>query len=179
MSVPALRRRRRAAALALLVPVIAAAQGAGPPEVGCTAAQSRQFDFWVGRWQVFRRVDPEHPVAESVIENLYGGCAIRENWLPRRGAAGGSLSAWVGGDPGWRQTWVDASGAWVEFRGGWNGRAMVLQGRWPQPGQPAQITRMTYTVEADGAVRQLGESSDDGGGSWQASFDFVYRPVPP
>ena len=70
---------------------------------------------------------------------------------------------------------MDSSGARVEFVGGWTGQAMVLTGVWPQPGHPTQLTRMTYSRQDDGAVRQLGESSDDQGKTWQPSFDFIYR----
>jgi hypothetical protein len=38
------------------------------------------------------------------------------------------------------------------------------------------MTRMTYTKLADGSVEQAGTSSDDGGKTWQPSFDFIYRP---
>ena len=139
------------------------------------AAESRQFDFWVGPWDVYVNGKPGKKVAQSLIENLYLGCAIRENWQPGRPGAGGSLSSYVPAEKGWRQTWVDSSGARVEFTGGWTGQAMVLTGVWPQPGHPTQLTRMTYTPQADGAVRQLGESSDDKGKTWQPSFDFIYR----
>jgi hypothetical protein len=37
---------------------------------------------------------------------------------------------------------------------------------------------MTYSAQPDGSVRQLGESSDDAGRSWQPSFDFIYRKAP-
>jgi hypothetical protein len=119
---------------------------------------------------------PDKLVAHSLIENLYGGCAIRENWSPLvAGQDGGSLSSYVAKEPGWRQTWVDSSGARVDFKGGWDGHAMVLTGVWPQPGHPDQLTRMTYTAGADGSVRQKGESSDDGGATWAPSFDLTYR----
>lgn len=148
---------------------------AAPAQAGCDGAESRQFDFWVGRWQVSLTSKPDGHVADSLIEKLYGGCAIRENWMPLKGDAGGSLSSYVPDQKAWRQTWVDASGARVDFSGGWNGHAMILTGLWPQPGHPKQLTRMTYTQGADGSVRQLGESSDDRGKTWQPSFDFTYR----
>jgi hypothetical protein len=161
------------AALTLL-PATALAQ-----TTGCDTPQSRQFDFWVGRWTVSPHAQPGKHVADSLIEKLYGGCAVRENWMPlRAGGEGGSLSSYVPAENAWRQTWVDAGGARVDFKGGWDGHALVLTGLWPQPDHPAQLTRMTYTVEAGGAVRQLGESSDDGGKTWQPSFDFLYRKAP-
>jgi hypothetical protein len=112
---------------------------------------------------------PDRKVAQSLIESLYLGCAIRENWRVGQPGGGGSLSSYVPAEKGWRQTWVDASGARVEFTGGWTGQAMV------QPGHPTQLTRMTYSRQPDGAVRQMGETSDDRGKTWRPSFDFIYR----
>ncbi len=149
--------------------------GAMAEAKGCDSPESRQFDFWVGRWQVSTTQQPDRHVADSLIEKLYGGCAIRENWAPLKGNDGGSLSSYVADAKAWRQTWVDAAGARVDFGGGWNGQAMVLTGLWPQPGHPTQLTRMTYTLRPDGAVRQQGETSDDQGRTWSASFDFLYR----
>ncbi len=166
---------------AILAGGVALAQSSGAPQApappGCASPESRQFDFWVGEWDVFAKADLTKKVAESVIENRYHGCAIRENWNPKTDA-GGSLSAYVPADRQWRQTWVDTSGAWVDFRGGWDGQAMVLEGVWPQPGHPKQITRMTYAVWADGSVEQRGDTSDDARKTWQPGFDFVYRRKP-
>jgi len=148
------------------------------PQPSCGAAENRQFDFWVGYWDVYPKKTPEKMVAHSLIEKLYYGCVIRENWMPLiAGGDGGSLNAYRPVDGLWHQVWSDSSGAWVEFTGRRNGAAMVLEGVWPQPGHPKQRTRMTYSPLADGAVEQLGESSDDEGKSWQPSFDFVYRPA--
>lgn len=163
-------------ALALLAGP-AAGQTAAPPAAACSAPEHRQFDFWVGRWDVYPTGQAKL-VAHSLIERLYGGCAIRENWMPLSGGEGGSLSNYVAREKGWRQTWLDSSGARVEFTGGWNGVAMVITGAWPgavKPGQDA-LVRMTYTPSPDGSVRQFGEASTDGGKTWAPNFDFTYRP---
>jgi hypothetical protein len=153
-----------------------AASGATAP-APCSADENRQFDFWVGRWDVYPKNLPQKKVAQSLIERLYSGCAIRENWMPLKGADGGSLNSYRPEAGVWRQMWTDSSGAWVEFSGKWNGSAMVLEGVWPQPGHPKQRTRMTYSRLPDGTVEQAGESSDDEGKSWQPSFDLIYRPA--
>jgi hypothetical protein len=144
----------------------------------CATADHRAFDFWVGSWDVYP-TGSDRLVAHSLIERLYAGCAIRENWMPLMGAGGGSLSAWVADEKGWRQTWVDSSGIRVDFKGGIEGGAMVLTGWWKDvlgPGKSA-LVRMTYSRETRGAVRQKGETSADRGKSWQPSFDFTYRPA--
>jgi hypothetical protein len=157
----------------LLAPQAAAAQS---PPVACAAPEHRQFDFWVGRWQVWP-TGTSAVVAESQIERLYGGCAVREHWMPKTNPGGGSLNSYVAGEKAWRQTWVGSQGERVEFKGGWNGQAMVLTGDWPDEGKP-RIVRMTYTRAADGSVRQFGEESLDAGRSWAPAFDFTYRPRP-
>ena len=163
----------------MLVPIIALmamqAPPSPPPPPACTAAEHRQFDFWVGEWSV-TPTGKEQPVASSLIEKLYGGCAIRENWMPLKGAGGGSLNNYVDGR--WRQTWVDSSNSRVEFEGGLADGKMVLTGFWKGvngPGKDALI-RMTYSKNADGSVRQHGEQSTDGGKSWSTNFDFTYHP---
>jgi len=146
-----------------------------PPPPACTAAEHRQFDFWVGEWTVTPTGKP-NTVANSVIENLYGGCVIRENWMPLKGTPGGSLNNYADGR--WHQTWVDSSNARVEFAGGLAGGEMVLLGYWKDvngPGQSALI-RMTYSKNSDGSVRQHGEQSTDHGLTWSTNFDFTYHP---
>ncbi len=150
----------------------ATAPAAAPPApnaVACTAPEFHQFDFWVGRWDVYGPKGRQ--VAHSLIEKVYG-CGIRENWMPFSNQPGGSLSIYVPEKKRWEQFWIDSSGSRAVFTGGWTGSAMVIQGEWGGP-----IVRMTYTKNGDGSVRQFGEQSTDDGKSWKPSFDFTYRPA--
>lgn len=161
----------------MLIPTIALLLQAPspPPPPACTGQEHRQFDFWVGDWTV-TPTGKDQPVANSLIEKLYAGCAVRENWMPFKGTGGGSLNNYVDGK--WRQTWVDAANSRVEFEGGLVDGKMVLTGFWKGvngPGKDALI-RMTYSKNADGSVRQHGEQSTDGGKSWSTNFDFTYHP---
>ena len=156
--------------------LVASAAQAAPPRA-CAAPEHRQFDFWVGHWRV-SPTGKSDIVAESRIESLYGGCAVREDWRPKSNPGGGSLNSYVPAEHAWRQTWVGSQGERVDFKGGWTGKSMVLTGDWPEPDGRARIVRMTYTKDASGAVRQLGEESHDGGKTWAPSFDFTYRKAP-
>ncbi|MFA5965644.1 MAG: hypothetical protein WC804_16635 [Sphingomonas sp.] len=157
-------------------PAATPAAPARPAHV-CAAPEYRSFDFWVGHWDVYNRAGKL--VAHSLIERVYDGCGIRENWMPLGGTGGGSLSTYVPATRKWEQFWIDSSNARVLFTGGWNGTAMVIQGPWAKAPTDATgpITRMTYSRNPDGSVRQFGESSPDGGKSWSPSFDFTYRPA--
>jgi hypothetical protein len=158
-------------------PAPAPATPPAPPPPACATPQHRQFDFWVGSWDVYA-TGTDRLVAHSLIERRYNGCAIRENWMPLQGQGGGSFSAWRPGASRWQQTWVESTGTWVEFSGGMDGNAMVLTGPWAGAanGQDG-IVRMRYSPEANGAVRQHGQVSTDNGATWTDSFDFTYRPA--
>lgn len=146
-----------------------------PRPPACTGPEHRQFDFWVGEWSV-TPTGKDQVVASSLIEKLYGDCVVRENWMPLKGSAGGSLNNYADGR--WRQTWVDASNSRVEFVGGLVDGKMVLVGDWEGvngPGKDA-IIRMTYSKNPDGSVRQHGEQSTDHGLTWSTNFDFTYHP---
>ena len=148
-----------------------------PPPNACATPQHRQFEFWVGSWDV-SPTGTNTLVARSLIERRYNGCAIRENWMPLRGQGGGSFSAFRPDSNGWRQTWIDSSGAWAEFTGGMDGEAMVLTGPWAGAANGRDgIVRMRYSRESGGAVRQRGQVSTDNGVTWTNSFDFTYRPA--
>ncbi len=179
---------RDMAAIFCALPLLTLASSAGlsqtptatPPAAQrppCASIEHRQFDFWVGDWDVYP-TGKDAQVATSKIERLYGGCVIRENWMPLKGAPGGSINSYDGADKIWRQTWADAGNSWVEFKGGFADGAMVLTGSWRGSGAKGTdaLTRMTYTKDMSGAVRQFGEQSSDGGKTWSASFDFNYRP---
>jgi hypothetical protein len=164
-------------ASALLLAQAAAAQAAAPPAPPCTAEAFRAFDFWVGDWDVYP-AGKDTLIAHSKIERLYSGCAIRENWMPLRGAGGGSLSGYDPKSGHWHQTWIGSAPGVIQFDGGPADGRMVLTGAWAGSGPKGEdgLTRMTYSRVENGAVRQFGEFSGDGGKTWQPTFDFIYRP---
>ena len=168
--------RRALAILGLSIAAPAAAQQpaptpAKPAAAPCTAPENRQFDFWVGRWDVYP-TGKDKLVAHSLIESVYGGCGVRENWMPLSNQPGGSLNIYVPEEKRWEQFWIDSQGSRAIFTGGWNGKAMVIQGKWAGP-----LVRISYSKNADGSVRQFGEQSTDEGKNWAPSFDLTYRPA--
>ncbi|MGI8706246.1 MAG: hypothetical protein ACR2JJ_10720 [Sphingomicrobium sp.] len=148
-----------------------------PPPPACTSPEHRQFDFWVGDWDVYR-TGTDTLAGRNRIENIYGGCTIRENWMSVRGSGGGSLNMYDPVDKRWHQTWQDGSNARVEFDGGLSDGKMILMGYWHGVGGPGKdaLVRMVYTPNADGTVRHLGEQSTDHGLTWTPGWDLTYKP---
>jgi hypothetical protein len=136
---------------------------------GCLAPENRQFDFWVGEWDVTRTANGD-VVAESTIELIDQGCAINEHWRPFRSAHGDSLSIYDAGDRRWHQTYVDATGRRTEMSGGLDPQGVM---RFDLPPGGAS-TRMSYQRLDGNSVRQWGDHRDTNG-NWVVDFDFTYR----
>jgi len=142
--------------------VFAFAADAVPAASACSSAEHRQFDFWVGDWQVYR---PDGAYAgRNRITLEYGGCVIHEHYDTQRGYSGESLNSYDATRKVWHQTWNDDTGLLLTIEGKWNGKSMVLEA----PGQ-----RITWTPNADGTVRQHWETSD-AKGTWTTAFDGKY-----
>ena len=160
--------------LALLVLASAQAADTKPapkPTLGCGAAATHAFDFWIGEWNV---TDPAgKTVGHSRIESILSGCSISEHWEGRGGFTGVSYNAWDAKTSTWHQFWVDAQGNVARLQGGLADGKMVLQSA-PSAGH---VDRIAWTPNADGSVRQLWEASEDGGKAWKTLFDGLYRKV--
>lgn len=146
----------------------------------CDKPVYRQFDFWVGGWDVYV-TGTERKVGRSLIEKLYNDCVLRENWdSPRRGFTGGSLNMYDDAAGTWRQTWTDAVGEWTDYRGQLVGGEMRFLARETDRATGAPILRrMILTPSPDGTVRQRVEESPDQGVSWRTSTDLTYRRARP
>jgi hypothetical protein len=137
------------------------------------AGSARDFDFWVGEWDVF---GPQgRQVGSNSITLLFDGGAIAEHWRGNGDVEGHSLNAYDAAAGRWHQTWVDSTGGLLLLDGGLVSGSMVLEGTAPGDGGVLERQRITWSRE-DTGVRQLWESSRDDGSTWQTAFDGHYRP---
>jgi hypothetical protein len=137
----------------------------------CAGAHHREFDFWIGSWEVTANGEP---AGRNEITQIHGGCALAESWVSARGSfRGSSLNAYDGATDQWHQTWVDTAGTLLELDGGFTDGQMVLSGKRPGPDGAAMTHRITWTPNDDGTVRQHWETSADGQ-AWTTVFDGLY-----
>jgi hypothetical protein len=142
----------------------------------CTNAAHRQFDFWVGEWDVYDARGQR--AGANRIEKTLNGCALHETWTSAGPSRGYSYSAWDAGDNRWHQTWVDNEGTVLRIAGGIVNGEMVMEGeRRLADGTPVS-ERITWTPRADGTLRQLWQTSRDRGMRWTVAFDGTYRRRP-
>jgi tetratricopeptide (TPR) repeat protein len=140
-----------------------------------TKPDSHRFDFWIGEWNV---TTPQgQPAGRSSVQPILEQCVIFENWTDRQGGAGKSLNAYNAGLGMWQQFWTDQYGTVTEYR-----RSEAAEGglrffaETKLPKGPA-LLRMTFTPLDTNTVRQFGETSFDGGKTWQTGFDLYYHRV--
>ena len=149
-----------------------AAENAKPS--ACAGVEHREFDFWIGDWEVR---DPQGKVVgHNRIEKAHDGCVLIEHWTSVAGVTGTSVNIYDRDRGKWHQTWVDSGGGLLQLDGGVVAGAMVLKGEAADADAPSKSAtqRITWTPQPNGDVRQLWESSTDGGKSWKVVFDGRY-----
>ena len=176
MACAALAAAGCALAALLALPAGAADETAQKPGTSCEAAVRRQFDFWLGEWDV--RDPGGKLVGRNRITRVHGGCALEEQWSGNGGVTGASLNVYDVERNRWHQTWVDNTGGFLQLDGAFKEGRMVMSGQAASSaGAPAVTQRITWQPLPDGRVRQLWESSPDGS-AWTVVFDGYYTRRP-
>ena len=129
------------------------------------------LDFWIGDWTVswpggtgknqIRRI-----LNDRVVEEVFE-CHGDDGSLYGR-----SLSVLDAADGRWKQTWVDSSGAYLDFVG------VLVDGRISfQRAADDVLQRMVWLDVRDDGFRWEWQRSTDHGASWQVSWPLAYRRV--
>jgi hypothetical protein len=162
------------AALALTLSPV---QAPAPPARPCAAPVHRQFDFWIGTWDVVSHAGTFAGV--NRIEPADGRCVLAESWSSAGGGYTGHSLSSVGSDGRWRQTLGRLERAAARARGRPRRREDGARGRNPgnEAGAPPVRNRITWSPELEGRVRQHWETSSDGGKTYTTAFDGMYHPV--
>jgi hypothetical protein len=145
---------------------------APPPSPCKSRPEYRQFDFWVGEWDV--RNPQGQQAGTNSVQLILGDCVVFENWTGARGGHGKSFNVYNAAKGKWQQTWVDNSGGVLELFGEYKDNQMRLTGERKGTDGSVTLQRLTFTKLADGGVRQLWDQSTDGGKTWTVAFDGTY-----
>jgi hypothetical protein len=140
-------------------------------EPACAASEYRQFDFWLGVWNVHTPAGKLAGV--NKISSEYGGCVLHERYSSTGAYTGESLNTYDAGRKLWHQTWVDNAGTLLLLEGGLRGQSMVLEGQMVETDGQVTKHRITWTPNTDGTVRQHWESTDSKG-QRKTLFDGTY-----
>jgi hypothetical protein len=166
------------AVLFLFISVIPAGHvsSATAQTIGCTAPEHRQFDFWLGDWDVFE-VDGGAKVARTHVDSILNGCVLQETYGDSTGYKGESFTIYDASRKVWHQTWVTNRGKLLVIEGTLRSGEITLTGTDRQDG--AERTVRGLWKPAEGGVRETAVISTDGGATWKPWFDLMFRPHKP
>lgn len=162
----------------LVVLILAMCSSSARADTGpCSRPEFRQFDFWIGEWEVAD--EKGRTAGRNSITLEQNGCAVIERWVSAKGGTGFSLNHYDPSSGRWKQHWVGL-GLILEMSGGLQDGSMVLEGELQYLGD-SKITRLrgTWTPLPDGRVRQHFVESADDGKTWTDWFDGYYSKANP
>jgi hypothetical protein len=137
-------------------------------------AKHKEFDFWVGSWDVRPKGQPNNPPARNEITKIDDGCVVHESWTAPA-SVGQSFNIYDRTRSKWFQIWVDNSGGLHEYSGTYSDNAMRYEGTTPAlpPAKGRVQTRLTFFKLAPDTVRQFSESLRPDG-TWGVNYDLIY-----
>jgi hypothetical protein len=137
------------------------------------APEGRQFDFWLGCWEL--RWEPDGQGVNDIVSILDDHVILeRFDGRPSIPMAGMSVSIYDGTIRAWRQTWVDSEGQYLDFTGGIEGDRMVLRRR----RDDGRLQRMVWSDIKPESLRWSWEHSNDEGRNWTVAWAIDYRRRP-
>lgn len=153
----------------------AAFQAPVEKQAPCRSPEYRQFDFWVGDWDV--RAPNGASVGHNMVTLEQDGCLLVEHWTAKDGGqTGTSFNYYDIRDKKWHQLYLDNSGnagAFPAMAGNLIAGKMVLLTDEKQ----SPLFRWTWYALGPGKVRQMAEKSSDGQKRWNIVWDSVYLKV--
>lgn len=159
----------------------------------CPEPEARQFDFWLGEWDVQNHNRPPNSdnwfatgQATNRVYTVLGGCAVVEHWrgyaFPQAGhIVGFSVRAWNPDAGRWEAAlyWpIGPNAAFGTPSGGADGDNLVLTNQFSGPDGSTVHSRLLFTDIAEDSFTWTNGISRDGGDTWQASWrmEFTRRP---
>ena len=145
----------------------------------CAAPEQKQFDFWLGEWDLTwpgpKKGDVGH--GTNSIRRVMGGCVVEENFSggDSMHLRGMSVSVYVPQASRWKQTWVDNEGGYLDFVGEFRDGQMVLSREATRPDGTKILQRMVFKNITPAEFDWSWEASRDGGKTWVVNWPIHYR----
>ena len=141
----------------------------------CDSPEHRQFDFWLGDWDVSDVGDAKASMRIQV-EKILDGCALKETYSDVNGVLGESINVYDAPRKLWHQTWATNRGQVLYLDGKFeNGRMSFTASEQTTTGP---VLWRAWWIPQGAEVRETAETSTDGGKTWKQRFDIVFRKHP-
>ena len=149
-------------------------QSSAKPMAPCSQPASRQFDFWIGEWNVEWQLEGKTGKGTNVVRSTLDNCVIEEYFdgtpaIPLRGR---SFSTYTKAGK-WQQTWVDNQGGYLDFIGAFKDGQMVLERKAIADGKEIYQRMVWYNIAKDNFDWNW-ERADDEGKTWKILWKIIY-----
>jgi hypothetical protein len=137
---------------------------------------ARQFDFWLGEWDCsWSDGDGHEGTATNTVYLDLDGQVIVESFdaRPSSDYQGMSFSKYDPTLGRWRQTWVDSTGRYLDFTGGYENGVMDLRHYGEHDGASAEFRALWHSIERNG-LGWAWQRSLDGGETWTTLWAMEY-----
>ena len=168
----------KASMAAVICSVAAFAQAQAPGKPACDTPAHHEMDFWLGEWDAHYTQNGAAARSRNRITRTLDGCVIHEEFsgAPASTLEGRSWSVFDRVARQWKQTWVDNSGAYLDFTGGIVDGNRVFARQFQRDGKTIH-QRMVFRDVAADRFKWLWQRSDDAGASWTTTWEIDYRRV--
>lgn len=138
----------------------------------CCSKENRQFDFWIGDWQVFNKLGVN--VGENKIVVLQDSCLLQENWISN-GQTGTSYNFYDNTDSTWNQVYIDNLGTVLNLKGHFLEEKMVLKSQKIKGDKKDYFNRIIWSMDSLGNVNQKWDIIDEEDNVLSIVFDGIYK----
>lgn len=143
----------------------------------CGEGQRRQFDFWLGSWEVSWPASPHGAAGfgRENVQRILNNCVVQENFTEETAspARAMSVSAYIPERGQWRQTRMDNQGHYAEFSGESKNDEVVLSRDAEVDGKKV-VQRVVWRNIKPMEFDWSWEQSEDGGKTWQVLWPMHF-----
>lgn len=149
-------------------------QSSAQSDCACCTEQHKQFDFWLGDWQVLDTSGKQ--VGENTILKVEDNCIMTERWRSSSGSTGRSINFYDKTDNTWNQVWIDNKGGVLRLKGTYQNGSMVLKSE-RQKGKSGTYyyNQISWSLNNDKTVTQLWEIYNTQGKLLSTAFKGIYH----
>jgi hypothetical protein len=145
------------------------------PDAPETLSDERQFDFWLGDWELTWGKEEK---GTNTVRSILGGHIVQENFVATSGNQAGftgmSVSAYNKEHGTWLQTWVDNQGGYLDFVGQYKDNKMTLSRKALKDGKEF-LQRMVWQDISRDSLNWFWERSDNDGKTWTTVWKVHYQ----
>jgi len=145
-------------------------------KIPCTSSAYKQFDFWIGSWNVYD--SKNNLIGKNNVVKMKNACAIQENWSSKTSTSKGTSYTYYNAiDKSWNQVWVDNVGGSLILKGFYKNNKMVLKSKLISGKKGEYYNQITWFKNANGSVTQLWELLDIDNTSFNEIFRGTYKKI--